>query len=60
MPGQLFLGLASSNNIQNQKVGNSLGVAGILLQRLIQRSLGLFCSAEVKLGNGLGDQSPHR
>lgn len=52
---QLF-GVLPNDHLQHQRVGDGLGVAGVLLQRLVQRGLRLFCPSQVQLCNGLRDK----
>lgn len=58
-PCQL-LGVLARDHAQHQQIGNGLGIPGLLLHRLLQRGLRLFCPAEMQLGDGLRDETPHR
>lgn len=58
-PRQL-LGILARHHAQHQQIGNGLGIPSLLLHRLLQRGLRLFCPAEMQLGDGLRDETPHR
>lgn len=52
---QLFRVLPN-DHLQHQRIGNGLRVVWLLLQRLVQRGLRLFCPAKVQLCDGLRDK----
>lgn len=58
---QPLVGTLPADHAQNQLVGNGIGgVLGRLLERLVERGLGLLQPAEMQLGDGLGDERLRR
>lgn len=55
-----FRGISAGNHCQDKQIRNCLRTGCVLLQGLLQRGLGLFCPAEMQLGNRLRDQRHDR
>jgi hypothetical protein len=54
-----FIGLAARDNAEDEQVGDSVGVVSVLLQRLVQSSLGFFCSAKVQFADSLRNKASY-
>jgi hypothetical protein len=54
-----LIGLAAGDNAEDEQVGDGIGVVSVLLQSLVQSSLGFFCSAKVQFADSLRNKASY-